>query len=106
MSITEPRIAPLDRRSANMCRKGENHEHVLLFVRFLYMIRWPHCLQRMGSRGLISLEEPQSARRDENKHHVSSENFLHIYIYIRNDTHQHRDTTSRGVEACRQRRCC
>ncbi len=40
----------------------EMHEvlHVLLFVRFLYMMRCPHCLQRIGSRGLISLDEPQS----------------------------------------------
>ena len=35
----------------------------LLLVRFLYMIRCPHSLQRMGSRGLISFFAPQSVLR-------------------------------------------
>jgi hypothetical protein len=33
---------------------------VRLVVLFLYMIRWPHSLQRIGSLGLISFFAPQS----------------------------------------------
>jgi hypothetical protein len=36
---------------------------LLLLVRFLYMIRCPHSLQRIGSRGLISFFAPQSVLR-------------------------------------------
>ena len=39
---------------------AEKEENLLLFVRFLYMIRWPHSLHRIGSRGLISFFAPQS----------------------------------------------
>ena len=35
----------------------------LLFVLFLYIILWPHSLQRIGSRGLISFFAPQSGLR-------------------------------------------
>ena len=37
--------------------------NLLLFVRFLYMIRCPHSLHRIGSRGLISFFAPQSVLR-------------------------------------------
>ena len=40
------------------------HEHALLVVRFLYMMRCPHDRHRMGSRGLMSFELPQSARHN------------------------------------------
>ena len=51
------------------------HEHALLVVRFLYMMRCPHDRHRMGSRGLMSFELPQStwcgvARRDEGVEHA------------------------------------
>ena len=39
---------------------GTENNHALRLVRFLYMMRCPHVLQRMGSRGLISFEAPQS----------------------------------------------
>lgn len=34
--------------------------NLLRLVRFLYMIRWPHSRQRMGSRGFISFFALQS----------------------------------------------
>lgn len=33
---------------------------ILRLVRFLYIIRWPHWLQRMGSLDLMVLLAPQS----------------------------------------------
>ena len=39
------------------CRQQDN---ALRFVRFLYMMRWPHSLHRIGSLDLISFFTPQS----------------------------------------------
>lgn len=65
----------------------EIHEqmNLLRLVRFLYMIRWPHSRQRMGSRGFISFFALQSMfhrcspnRRLDDLQVRTSTNVLHI----------------------------
>lgn len=56
--VTGPRIAPLAPTSVG--RQGVQRKDLLRLVRFLYMIRWPHSRQRIGSRDLISFVAPQS----------------------------------------------
>ena len=57
--ITEPRIGPLETISAESSSQ-QSGRYVLRLVLFLYMMRCPHSLQRIGSRDLISFLTPQS----------------------------------------------
>lgn len=62
---TSLRIGPLrvSGSISNRQRVLTDVKNLLLLVRFLYMIRCPHSLQRIGSRGLISFFAPQSVLR-------------------------------------------
>lgn len=57
--ITEPRIEPLGTISKTSSSQQSGCD-VLRLVLFLYIMRCPHSLQRIGSRDLISFFTPQS----------------------------------------------
>jgi hypothetical protein len=64
LCATVPRTGPLTQLvEGSRSRRAMVGQDLLRFVLFLYMIRCPHSLQRMGSRGLMSFLAPQSSLR-------------------------------------------
>ena len=57
--------------------------NLLLLVLFLYIIRWPHSRQRMGSRDLISFLAPQSliVFKLGNSHRIATKDFSPAHRY-------------------------
>jgi hypothetical protein len=83
LKVIEPRTGPLLRRAESEPELMiHRYGNVLRSVLFLYMMRWPHSLQRIGSLDFISFFAPQStsAMRERLVANLHSESYQHIYI--------------------------
>jgi hypothetical protein len=93
LNSTVLQTEPLLQTVGNQDSVAERDPDLLRFVLFLYMIRCPHSLQRMGSRGLISFLAPQSSIQINTR-----------YCSRRHVSHQHTNTPYPASEEAQRAR--